>query len=137
MVPRKGKMGTRRRLNGQIRGCPRNCKRRADGQIHWGYTWEGSRTHRPASQETSHQRLPAKAAGWVAKGDHMFKSKAKAVAVESAVIVGPSLATRAKAAAAIVFMMGAGIVFMVGFAHSDVMHNAAHDTRHTLAFPCH
>ncbi len=31
-----------------------------------------------------------------------------------------------------VFMIGA-----VGFSHIDVIHNAAHDTRHANAFPCH
>ena len=35
------------------------------------------------------------------------------------------------------FAIGAAFVFLVGFAHSDVVHNAAHDTRHALAFPCH
>ena len=29
------------------------------------------------------------------------------------------------------------ILFTVGFAYSTPVHNAAHDTRHTLAFPCH
>jgi len=35
--------------------------------------------------------------------------------------------------------LGFGIVmlFAVGFAPMDVAHNAAHDTRHSLAFPCH
>jgi cobalt transporter subunit CbtB len=32
---------------------------------------------------------------------------------------------------------GALILFSVGFAYSMPVHNAAHDTRHTLAFPCH
>ncbi|TDJ68076.1 MAG: CbtB-domain containing protein [Proteobacteria bacterium] len=32
---------------------------------------------------------------------------------------------------------GATIIFIVGFAPMDVVHNAAHDTRHTAAFPCH
>ena len=36
---------------------------------------------------------------------------------------------------AVVF--GAVILFTVGFAYSTPIHNAAHDTRHTLAFPCH
>lgn len=39
--------------------------------------------------------------------------------------------------AAMVFIFGAGLVFTVGFAHSAYLHNAAHDTRHALAFPCH
>jgi len=35
--------------------------------------------------------------------------------------------------------LGFGIVmlFAVGFAPMDVAHNAAHDTRHAMAFPCH
>lgn len=33
--------------------------------------------------------------------------------------------------------MGAFVVFGVGFAHSDALHNAAHDTRHAIGFPCH
>jgi cobalt transporter subunit CbtB len=32
---------------------------------------------------------------------------------------------------------GLFIVGFVGFSHLDVVHNAAHDTRHSLAFPCH
>ncbi len=34
-------------------------------------------------------------------------------------------------------IFGAVILFSVGFAYSTPIHNAAHDTRHTLAFPCH
>lgn len=37
--------------------------------------------------------------------------------------------------AALVF--GVFIVFMVGFAGASVLHEAAHDTRHSIAFPCH
>lgn len=35
--------------------------------------------------------------------------------------------------------LGFGVImlFAVGFAPMDVAHNAAHDTRHSLAFPCH
>jgi cobalt transporter subunit CbtB len=33
--------------------------------------------------------------------------------------------------------LGLFIVGFVGFSHLDVVHNAAHDTRHSLAFPCH
>ena len=42
-----------------------------------------------------------------------------------------------RAICAVAFLIGAGIVFMVGFSHLDSVHNAAHDTRHSLAFPCH
>jgi cobalt transporter subunit CbtB len=34
-------------------------------------------------------------------------------------------------------MLGIVIVFGVGFAPSDVVHNAAHDSRHSLSVPCH
>jgi cobalt transporter subunit CbtB len=32
---------------------------------------------------------------------------------------------------------GLFIVGFVGFSHIDVVHNAAHDVRHSNAFPCH
>lgn len=36
-----------------------------------------------------------------------------------------------------VAMIGATIVFASGFAHSQTLHDAAHDMRHTTGFPCH
>ncbi len=32
---------------------------------------------------------------------------------------------------------GMFIVYMSGFAGASVLHNAAHDTRHSVSFPCH
>lgn len=34
-------------------------------------------------------------------------------------------------------MLGLFVVWGVGFAGPDVLHNAAHDARHAHAFPCH
>lgn len=34
-------------------------------------------------------------------------------------------------------LLGLFVVFMVGFAGAEVLHAAAHDTRHAIAFPCH
>jgi len=34
-------------------------------------------------------------------------------------------------------LIGTFIVSGVGFTGSEIMHNAAHDIRHGLAFPCH
>ena len=34
-------------------------------------------------------------------------------------------------------MLGMAILFGVALANSDTIHNAAHDTRHAAAFPCH
>ena len=41
------------------------------------------------------------------------------------------------AACAVAFALGVTLVFLVGFAHPMVLHNAAHDSRHALAYPCH
>jgi cobalt transporter subunit CbtB len=32
---------------------------------------------------------------------------------------------------------GGALLFIVGFAHSDILHNAAHDVRHAFVAPCH
>jgi cobalt transporter subunit CbtB len=34
-------------------------------------------------------------------------------------------------------LFGLLVLFAVGFAPAEAAHNAAHDTRHALAFPCH
>ena len=34
-------------------------------------------------------------------------------------------------------LLGAFLVLGTGFAQPDAIHNAAHDGRHSLAFPCH
>ena len=34
-------------------------------------------------------------------------------------------------------LLGMFIVGFVGFAHIDAVHNAGHDYRHSMAFPCH
>lgn len=41
------------------------------------------------------------------------------------------------AAAAVAFAAGIALVFLTGFASPDVLHNAAHDWRHSMSFPCH
>ena len=34
-------------------------------------------------------------------------------------------------------VLGVVVLFGVALANSDTIHNAAHDTRHAAAFPCH
>ena len=34
-------------------------------------------------------------------------------------------------------ILGVVVIFGVGFANISVAHNAAHDTRHAMVFPCH
>ncbi len=47
------------------------------------------------------------------------------------------LAIGSKWPALLAVALGAFIVFGVGFSSLSIAHNAAHDTRHTLVFPCH
>ena len=41
------------------------------------------------------------------------------------------------AAAIGALVLGAALVYFAGFSHIAAVHNAAHDTRHSSAFPCH
>ncbi len=45
--------------------------------------------------------------------------------------------TQAMRAAVAALVLGLSVVFGVGFAYPDAMHNATHDSRHTSGFPCH
>lgn len=47
-----------------------------------------------------------------------------------------SVSDRVKAVAA-ALVIGLALIYTTGFAASSNVHNAAHDTRHGLAFPCH
>ena len=38
---------------------------------------------------------------------------------------------------ALAALLGIFIVGVVGFSHVEAAHNAAHDYRHSMAFPCH
>jgi cobalt transporter subunit CbtB len=44
---------------------------------------------------------------------------------------------RAVTAALVAMALGAFVVAGVGFAGAMEIHNAAHDSRHSFAFPCH
>jgi cobalt transporter subunit CbtB len=39
--------------------------------------------------------------------------------------------------AVVSIVLGVFVLFGVGFAGPSVIHNAAHDSRHSFAFPCH
>jgi cobalt transporter subunit CbtB len=34
-------------------------------------------------------------------------------------------------------LLGIFIIGFIGFSHFEVVHNAGHDYRHSMAFPCH
>ncbi len=57
---------------------------------------------------------------------------------ESSLSSGIALGTQQRmAAGAIALIFGVFLIFGTGFAHSNTLHNAAHDTRHAVGFPCH
>jgi len=35
------------------------------------------------------------------------------------------------------FVLGIVLLYAVGFAQTEILHDAAHDTRHSFMFPCH
>lgn len=41
------------------------------------------------------------------------------------------------AAVAFAALTGFALLFMSGYAQATVLHDAAHDQRHAMAFPCH
>lgn len=51
--------------------------------------------------------------------------------------VQPTAAADRRLAGILALALGVVIVFATGFAPSEAMHNAAHDTRHSAALPCH
>lgn len=49
-------------------------------------------------------------------------------------------AARARVAPGAMFaaaLIGAALIFTAGLAHSEMLHDAAHDVRHATGFPCH
>ncbi len=55
----------------------------------------------------------------------------------STTVATPALSASRWAAIIVPFLFGATLVFLTGFAHPQALHDAAHDTRHALSFPCH
>ena len=45
--------------------------------------------------------------------------------------------SRAALPAVVAMLLGVFVLFGVGFAGPAEIHNAAHDSRHSFAFPCH
>jgi cobalt transporter subunit CbtB len=49
-----------------------------------------------------------------------------------------SLSTQERMITGVVaLLLGTFMIFGVAFAQPDVLHNAAHDTRHAITVPCH
>jgi cobalt transporter subunit CbtB len=59
--------------------------------------------------------------------------------IETRTISRPTAAaaTSTALAAVVAMLLGSFLVYGVGFASPSTIHNAAHDGRHSFAFPCH
>jgi cobalt transporter subunit CbtB len=57
----------------------------------------------------------------------------------SGAIAGSTATTQSQrlTAALSAALLGVCLVYFAGFSQIDAVHNAAHDTRHSAAFPCH
>lgn len=60
-------------------------------------------------------------------------------AVRTANAASPGIVSRTDrlAAGLLALLLGGLFIGVVGFAQIDAIHNAAHDGRHSFAFPCH
>jgi cobalt transporter subunit CbtB len=64
----------------------------------------------------------------------MLASKSQSTAQSQTVNLSLSLRL---ATAAFAGLFGVMLLYAVAFANSDILHNAAHDTRHAIVVPCH
>lgn len=52
-------------------------------------------------------------------------------------VIGKGERSEALRVAGLALILGVMLIFLTGFAYPAFLHNAAHDTRHSLSFPCH
>jgi cobalt transporter subunit CbtB len=53
-------------------------------------------------------------------------------------VSSPSISSASRAVQlAMAALLGVFIVGFLGFSHIEAVHNAGHDYRHSMAFPCH
>ena len=71
-------------------------------------------------------RRPGNPVGCDGKGGNAMIARTTAARSESGL-----------AAILVAAFLGVSLLFVSGFAHSAMMHDAAHDTRHSVGFPCH
>ena len=63
--------------------------------------------------------------------------QSQTIGSERHVGAGAAAPTQTLIAAVMAALLGVLVIWGVGFAPISVLHNAAHDTRHSMAFPCH
>ena len=67
----------------------------------------------------------------------MPSTLAPAAQTSSARISAAQTSSADIAALALAAVLGIGLILVAGFANSATIHDAAHDQRHAIAFPCH
>ena len=90
---------------------------------HWA-TGKAAWSPRPASQETCREAF------------ELF-GRTEGDSMTTQVVRRPLTLSQRSAAGLASFCLGAFLIFGVGMAQPENLHNAAHDTRHGLGFPCH
>jgi cobalt transporter subunit CbtB len=125
-----------RRISRQTRGCPRNCRRKAFAQNgrsavkpleKSGKAGERRSIREPGDLPETIGNLEQPSGGGQKDTSMVTNSAATAVSVSTSKIIPLGMSA----------ILGLFMVGFVGFSHLEVVHNAAHDTRHSLAFPCH
>lgn len=56
---------------------------------------------------------------------------------ETAFSIAALRAQERVAAGVIALLLGVFMLYGVAFVHADILHSAAHDTRHAITVPCH
>jgi cobalt transporter subunit CbtB len=56
---------------------------------------------------------------------------------QTGVAAAPAARSEVLKAALLAFLIGGALVYAMGFAQPSLLHNAAHDWRHGMNFPCH
>ncbi|MCF5036416.1 cobalt transporter [Pseudomonas lactis] len=67
----------------------------------------------------------------------MFKKSRPIISSTSHTATSTATLSQRLTAAIGASILGACLVYFAGFSHIEAVHNAAHDTRHSAAFPCH
>jgi len=66
--------------------------------------------------------------------DHSSNTASTSMATD---IAQPATGVSQYTAAVLAAAVGIMLLFIAGFAETGVLHNAAHDSRHSVVFPCH
>ena len=104
---------------------PRDCKWFGSVKYHWE---TGKVTdHHATSQETGLRSVSTPLSGVTGLGDRIMMTETKVIAVSTPATAGIALA----------FITGLTLLFASGYAQATALHDAAHDQRHAMAFPCH